>query len=369
MTNHRIAALELLLMCAFGAACGTVQSAEPAFAAQPYRDGFGSASMLEPAFEPMAITPANPQYFPQEAASPVEHTDDFSHSPLTEPFPDGDAPRGSLVFVGYDAFRGVPDGSWENNGIHVGLNHGTRLGSLSEATGIGFQAGGSVGVYDWSGTNYRAQNSDQAETQGFFTYGLFRRATAEHPLSAALVNDWMFNQNFGVLAADPTLTQLRGQVAYAVSASDELGLWGTCKVNESVRPVPIFGEATYAPVDLLSAFWHRHWLFGGDTWVYVGMPEHTRLTHDGSLGAYYVNASANLPLSHRAAIYTSVMYMAPSSRPGATGSNDEAWNFTVGLAFYPRRNAYCSTVYGRQWMPLMPVASNGSFLVDTNSWY
>ena len=40
--------------------------------------------------------------------------------------------------------------------------------------------------------------------------------------------------------------------------------------------------------------------------------------------------------------------------------------FTIGLAFYPQRNARSSTVAGQCWMPLLPVANNGYFLVNTN---
>ena len=76
---------------------------------------------------------------------------------------------------GYDSFRGVADDSWQNNGLHAGFNYGTRLGKFSEWTGLGFQIGGTVGVFDWAGTDYRPANQDKAETQGFLTYGLFRK--------------------------------------------------------------------------------------------------------------------------------------------------------------------------------------------------
>ena len=58
-------------------------------------------------------------------------------------------------FVSYDSFKGVADGGWQNNGVVAGFNLGTRLGVLSDMTGIGFQIGISVGVFDWSGTDYR----------------------------------------------------------------------------------------------------------------------------------------------------------------------------------------------------------------------
>jgi hypothetical protein len=96
------------------------------------------------------------------------------------------------------------------------------------------------------------------------------------------------------------------------------------------------------------------------------MPEQTRLAGGGSLGDYIANAVANLPLNDRVALYSSVTYMHPSALAGPQGSEEDAWNFTVGLAFYPGANARSNTVAGQCWMPQLPVANNGSFLVDTN---
>lgn len=58
--------------------------------------------------------------------------------------------------------------------------------------------------------------------------------------------------------------------------------------------------------------------------------------------------------------------MHPSSRPGPDGAEEEAWNFTIGVSIYPGCDSRSSTVAGRSWKPLMPLANNGSFLVDTN---
>src|SRR5580698_6493389 len=49
------------------------------------------------------------------------------------------------LFYGYETFRGISDGNWQNNGLNTGFNVGTRLGQFSDWTGIGFQAGGSIG--------------------------------------------------------------------------------------------------------------------------------------------------------------------------------------------------------------------------------
>jgi hypothetical protein len=272
--------------------------------------------------------------------------------------------------VSYDSFRGVSDDSWQNNGIVTGFNYGSRLGTLSDLTGIGFQGGATIGVFDWVGTDYRTRNTDVAETQGFFTYGFFRKANQISNWSGALVQDWMLNSNFGVFGQNPTLSQLRGQIAYATSARNEFGLWGACRVAGDIRDVPNFGQRAWRPVDQLNVFWHYKWsLDGADTMIWVGVPEHDRMSKQGSLGDYLAGAQAIVPLSDRVSVYTLATYMHPSSRPGPSGAVDEAWNFTIGLWFYPGRNARSKTVAGQCWLPLVPVANNGYFLVDTNRTY
>ncbi len=153
---------------------------------------------------------------------------------------------GVALLVGYDAWRGVSDDSWENNGIHAGANFGTNLGEISDWTGIGMQVGGTVGAYNWAGNDYRP-TTNAIQVQGFITYGFFRKATELTPWSAALVQDWMLNDNFGVFARDPTLSQLRAQVGYATSACNELGLWGTCRVVGDTQFVNGVGPTTWRP--------------------------------------------------------------------------------------------------------------------------
>jgi hypothetical protein len=278
---------------------------------------------------------------------------------------DGCPTHGVVALVGYDAFRGVADDSWENNGIHAGLNYGTRLGQFSEWTGIGFQIGGTVGVYDWAGTDYRPDPA-QAQTQSFVTYGFFRKATEGSRWSAAAVQDWMINNNFGVFGQSPIISQWRGQLGYAVNAWNEFGVWGAWHSLSDSRNVNGVGPTTWRAENQINPYWRHKWGVGGvETSIWVGVPERNRLGAAGSLGDYIAGAAANAPLSDRVGLYTLVTYMHPSARPGV-GSEEEAWNFTIGLAFYPARNARSTTVAGQCWMPQLPVANNGYFMVDTN---
>jgi hypothetical protein len=292
-----------------------------------------------------------------------EYASPYCDSPWAEPHPN----YGLLAFFGYDAFRGHPDGSWQNNGLHTGVNFGTRLGRFSDWTGIGFQLGSSVGVYDWSGTDYRVRNTDQAQMQGFVTYGFFRRPQQDAPWTLTVVQDWMLNSTFSVMGENPTLAQWRGQLGYALNDANELGLWGAWRGQGDTRVVGGFGSVTWRPVQHLNAYWHYKWIeSAADTWLWFGVPEHDRLTGVGSLGDYTVGGLVNVPLSEQVMLYSLVTYMHPSARPGPEGSLEEAWNFTVGIAWCFGGTACSSSVGGYRWMPQMPVANNGYFLVDAS---
>ena len=275
--------------------------------------------------------------------------------------------RGLVLFTGIDSWRGFSDGSFQNNtGTSTGLNYGTRLGRFSELTGIGFQAGGSLGVYDWSGRQSSRHDTNAAQTQGFLTYGLFRKANENSNWSAGLVNDWMFNDNFSVYAQNPTLSQWRGQISYAMSARNELGVWATRRGRGDTR-TDFAGPVSYRAIDQMNLFWHHKFDQGADSWLWVGRPDPHRLSGPGSLGDFIIGGNVNIPVSERFAVYTNLAYMHPSAKPGPAAAREDAFSISVGIAFYPGWNARSRTVAGQCWMPLMPVANNGNFFVDSSS--
>lgn len=286
------------------------------------------------------------------------------------PLSESDPVRSVELLLTYDSYRGVPDGAWANYGVVTGANYGTRLGRISDWTGIGFQAGATVGVFNWAGSDYRRQHQNRAQVQGFFTFGLFRHAAEDTRWSAAAVNDWMTASTYSVFGEHPTMSQLRMQIGYTTSASNEVGVWGAVRVLDDTESVPGFGPVTWRPVNVINVYWHRKWSAGGaDTWIWVGMPENERLSGGGSLGDYTANALANVPLNDRVALYIAVNYMHQSASPGASGSKEDAWNLTAGIALYPKANARSKTVAGRQWSPLLPIANNGTFFVDASRNY
>jgi hypothetical protein len=58
--------------------------------------------------------------------------------------------------------------------------------------------------------------------------------------------------------------------------------------------------------------------------------------------------------------------MRPCASAGEGGALDAAYSICCGLTFYPGGNARTRTVAGNCWMPYLPVANNGTFLMDSS---
>ena len=98
-------------------------------------------------------------------------------------------------------------------------------------------------------------------------------------------------------------------------------------------------------------YWHHKWRqWGGDTWLYMGAPWARRLTRRQPGILHRQRRRQRAAERLRCAVH-GLTYMRPAASPGPTASEEEAWNFTVGLSFYPRRNARTNTVAGQCWMP------------------
>jgi hypothetical protein len=278
-------------------------------------------------------------------------------------------PRVALyLFSSIDVWRGLPDGSFPSNfGGAQGINVGAALPWLEEL-GIGGQLGASYGTYDLDGRFTGSPHEIQQQT--FVTAGLFRRATPRVPIAGGVVYDAMINDSFGEYAVSPYLSQFRGQLAFVANAWNEFGVWGTVRDRGASKTVGGV-QLNFRGIDQLNIFWHHKFgSGGGESWVYAGIPEKDRLDQSpglgGSLGTLILGTSMNVPITDSLAVFFDGMYMKPSARPSAAASIEDAYNLSAGIMFYPGRTARSATVAGRAWMPYLPVANNGRFMVDTN---
>lgn len=280
---------------------------------------------------------------------------------------------GLAVFSGFESFRSVVDGTYtNNNGMVVGGNIGFPLPRLREY-GIGAQLGASYGAYDLNGRFPVDGHESEVQQQIFVTAGLFRRASEEFPVNMGVAYDWMLNNGYGVFATSPTLTQLRLQSGYCLSPQNEVGVWSAFRCRGATKvvfdtDVGADVDALYRPLSQVNFFWHHNFDSGADSWLYFGIPDQTRLddTEGGTLGDFNLGLAINVPLTERAAIYANGQYMKPSASAGWQAAAENAYSIGFGLAFYPRGSSRTKSVAGNCWMPYMPMANNGNFLVDTN---
>ena len=281
-------------------------------------------------------------------------------------FSDGgdDCPRiGMVLWSGYDSWRGVSEaGTQNNNGSSSGMNVGGPVPFLEEY-GIGAQIGGSYGTYDYMGRTLEETN--RVQQQFFVTTGLFRRADEELPISASFAYDFMINDNFGTYADEPFLGQWRAQAGLALNENNEIGIWGTWVGRTDTSNPAAFGPTTYRPVSHIDLYLHHKFAcLGADTWAWVGIPDRARGNGNGSLGEFIVGTAATVPLNDCMGLYFNMAYMKPSASMSPAGASEEGFNLSAGFAFYPGRTARSPHVGGHKWMPLLPVANNGSFWVD-----
>jgi hypothetical protein len=278
--------------------------------------------------------------------------------------------RGIVGFAGLDAFKGISDGSYPSNfGAVTGLNAATPIPGMKDY-GLGWQLGLSYGIYDFDGRGQQGDTQAQSQTQIFVTTGFYRKAKEDQRLSFGLVYDWMINNNWGVFATTPTLGQWRGQVEYALSGCNAVGMWGCVRDLGSrqyiTRQQTLIETRAISQVNL---FWHHKFNTGADSWLWLGLPENTQLSGLGSLGAWMAGATLQAPLSDRLALYANGSYFRPNTGAGVMASVQSGFDVSMGVAWYFGRNAVSHSINGACWLPYMPVGNNSTFLVDQHPAY
>jgi hypothetical protein len=180
----------------------------------------------------------------------------------------------------------------------------------------------------------------------------------------------MINDAYGAFATSPVLSQFRGQMGYVISDWNELGVWSAMHDRGDGKEVTIAGVPTslsYRAVDQYNFFWHHNYDSGADSWLWMGFLENEKVGGLGRLGEFTLGARMQVPLTERVALYAEAEYMRPTAAPGPGASMENAYSVGFGLAFFPNGSSKNRTVAGSCWMPVLPVANNGTFLVDTNT--
>jgi hypothetical protein len=259
----------------------------------------------------------------------------------------------TLFWFGGDAYKSIGDSDFTTDppdfmnsaGLVGGFNTGFRLLGDSPIRG---QIGASYGVYDLNGRDTISQSS--AEQQTFLTAGFYKRSDVS-------VGDRF---QWGVLAGELYVGQVRGIVGWALNDSSEVGLWGALHTTDDDSVSDLI-PSLYRAMNQYNVYWRYHWAFGGQHVLYVGGNDHA------DIGSWLFGLLAQAPLSDNIALFGNFTYDFPSSGTGFVGSNEEEWNFGAGLVYYLGGKAVSPNISGRQGLPLLPVANNGSLLITQQS--
>jgi hypothetical protein len=269
------------------------------------------------------------------------------------------------VFAGIDGWSGPADDDAANNfGPRIGFNMGAPI---DECRGIGGQFGMSYAAYNFhgrdNGANLSLFEGASIEEQIFLTVGAFKRCNmcldCPDRISWGIVYDHMITDNFGEHSWEFGIGQVRGQIGYALDCCNEIGATLMLHTND-VEKSTSGGSPPVSALDQASLYYRHHFCWGADTMLYAGVAEEP--------GDFLIGMRNEIPLSERCSFYGNAQYILPSTSGGDDGSRnmyaEEFWNVSVGFAYYPNCNAVSKSVCGRRWMPLLPVADNGSFAVD-----
>jgi Family of unknown function (DUF6666) len=227
---------------------------------------------------------------------------------------------------------------------------------LIEDSPIRGQVGASYGVYDLNGRDTSSVGSPEQQT--FFTLGLSKRSDVlnDDRLAWGLVYDQFWAHQWGLFASELYTGQVRGLLGWAVNERDELGVWGAFRATgdnsvAGISPPPVRAMNQY------NVFWRHNYDFGGQTMLWLGGND------PADVGSWLLGAMGQAPLNDYVSLYGNFTLDFAHSGSGIVGSNQQEWAFGLGLAYSLGGKAWSPSVSGRQGLPLMPVANNGSMLM------
>ncbi len=263
-----------------------------------------------------------------------------------------------------------------NNGGSSGFNYATRLGTFSDVTGIGLQVRRQLsGIYDWSWTSGQHRHLDaprpRRQQQGLFhPRSVQERRTRTRTGAMASYTTGCSTRHGALLAsrsdAGPMARadRLCHQRWNRVRLLGHAALKGDTNLDSNRQPV------STRSINQANLFWHHKWELGADSWLWVGVPQDSRLNPvlRGNLGDFLVGGSVIAPLDDYVSLYGNFQYMHPSAQPGSVADGKRIGLISPRLLACSTRSAgttpHASTVAGNCWLPLMPVANNGNALVD-----
>lgn len=248
-------------------------------------------------------------------------------------------------------------------GAVAGFNSGFEFGD----TTIGVQGGASWGVYDFKGRIRLVPESTQTERQYYYTVGVYRRGdmsvgTFWDRFSGGVVYDSFKASQWGVNANEISLSQFRYTAGFALLPSTEIGIWGTRADKNDRAAITVAGApGLLTPIHAMrqTNYYLKHVFdFGGQIMAYYGNFD------SADIAKRQYGVAAQAPLGPNWSVFANANYVVPRTPDGPTGSGQEQFSASVGIAYYFGGNAQSPTVSGIKGLPMLDVASNRTFLIS-----
>ena len=235
----------------------------------------------------------------------------------------------------------------------------TRLFALLGIRGA-IRSGFSYGVYDLYGRD-QGLNETESEEQLFFTAGINSPICLEQnrTIGWAVVYDHLNNDNFGEEGNDIAVSQLRGQIGYALDFCNEIGVTMAFQLSDDIAST-LGDGATIKPQDQVNIYWRHTWEYSVQTQAYIGWAEKP--------GDVVLGLRGNFPASPTVDFFGSAQAIFPSTSAGDLNNNgvensfsEESWNISFGMIVYFGRNECRTCDQHRGDWPMLPVADNATF--------
>ena len=276
----------------------------------------------------------------------------FSQIECGEAFECGEVVDNQPVF---ELFGGL-DGSKQPQDFGVNANFGGRVsinaGLPIADTGFGVQIGTAYNTSVNAVQVFERVNGPSNRQQSFTTVGLFRRTSN---WTAAIGYDFLAQSSYD----DFQMGQWRGMFGFAVTPSNELGVWAAISDEDDTGnfdTIPL----RLRPITQGSVYWRHFWETGVRTTFWGGLSEgHGEVNIAlGDLSPvnerFVFGADIHAPLNDRFALYGEANILTPAD----TGTVDSY----LGMVIY--LDPIAKTRDRRRYAPVLTVANNTSFAVD-----
>jgi hypothetical protein len=258
-------------------------------------------------------------------------------------------------FDDLELFAGL-DGSKQPQDLGINANMGVRFAAnlgvpVAERWHLGVQLGAGINLSDAAVHVLDQIEGTSRRTQTFVTAGLFQQPTPR--LSWALGYDFLYEHYYDTF----NLGQVRGQVGYQATPTNEIGTWFAASVRGQdgvMGTTPVRLD----PISQANVYYRHTWPTLARTTVWAGVAAHHSdivwVLPDNSRDTNIVvyGAQLELPLSERLSVTGSGNFLTPAG----TGTVDAY----LGITYYPGHKAMGR---GRFAPPLM-LANNPEFAVD-----